>query len=65
MFMGIGKLIAVAVAFAILAVSTGRLPQILNVVQIAQIQLIHDWPASKWGRAMLPFPTERVFSSKH
>ena len=52
--MGIEKVIPLAAAFAILAVSTGQLPKIINLVHKAQIQLIQNSMASKWPKAMLP-----------
>lgn len=51
--MGIDKLITIAAALAVLAVSTGHLPRILHTVRVAQLHLIQDSQASKWGRAML------------
>jgi len=54
--MGIEKLIAIAAMLATLAVSTGQLPRILHTVQIAELHLIQDSQASKWGQAMLLTP---------
>lgn len=51
--MGIERLISIAVTLAFLAASTGQLPRIVHAVRGAQIQLIKDSQASKWGRAML------------
>jgi hypothetical protein len=51
--MGIEKLIAICALFAMLAVSTGQLPRILCAVQTAQIHLLQDSQASKWGQGML------------
>ncbi len=51
--MGLDKLIQAVTIFAILAVSTGQLPRIINYVHKAQIQLIQDSKASKWQKAML------------
>ncbi len=47
--MGIEKLISVAAVFAVLAVSTGHLPRIVHAVRVAQLQLIKESQASKWG----------------
>jgi hypothetical protein len=47
------KLIAIAVTLAELTVSTGQLPKVLRQLRIAQLQLIKDSQASKWGQAML------------
>jgi len=51
--MGIEKLIAIAATLAALAVSTGQLPRVLHTVRVAQLHLIQDSQASKWGHAML------------
>ena len=51
--MGIDKLIQVAAVLAVLAVSSQQLPRILHTVRMAQIHLIQDSQASKWGRATL------------
>jgi len=51
--MGIEKLISIAAALAILAASTGQLPRIVHSVRVAQLQLIKESRASKWGSAML------------
>ncbi len=52
--MGIQKLIPIAVTFAFLAASTGQLPRVIKAVRIAQLELIRDSQASKWGMPMLP-----------
>jgi hypothetical protein len=52
--MGIQKLIPIAVSLAFLAASTGQLPRVLKVVRVAQLQLIKDSQASKWGMPMVP-----------
>ncbi len=51
--MGIEKLIPVAVVMAVTAAASGRLPQIIREVQIAQYKLLKDSQSSKWGKAML------------
>jgi hypothetical protein len=51
--MGIEKLIAIAATLAALTVSTGQLPRILNAVHVAELHLIQDSQASKWGQPML------------
>ena len=51
--MGFEKMIPIAAAFAILAVPTGQLPKIINLVHKVQIQLIQDSKASKWPKAMM------------
>jgi hypothetical protein len=52
--MNINKLIQVAVTLAILAASTGQLPKVIKGVRIAQLKLIKESQASKWGMPMLP-----------
>ena len=51
--MGLEKLISVAALLAVVAASTGQLPRLLHTVRLAQIHLIQDSQASKWGHAML------------
>lgn len=51
--MGIQKLIPIAVSLAFLAASTGQLPRVLKTVRIAQLQLIKESQASKWGTALV------------
>ncbi len=51
--MRLTQLIQLAAFLAVLAVSTGRLPQILRQVQIAKLHLIQESKASKWGTPML------------
>ncbi len=53
--MGLENLIKLAVALTIAAALTGRLPAITRAVQIAQIKLVHDSRASKWGSPDLLF----------
>jgi hypothetical protein len=48
------KLIPIAMTLAFLAAGTGQLPREIKAVRIAQLQLIKDSQASKWGKAMLP-----------
>jgi hypothetical protein len=47
------QLIQVGALLAVLAVSSGRLPQILHAIRVAQLQLIKESQTSSWGRAML------------
>lgn len=51
--MGIDKLISISAILAVLTVSTGQIPRVLKVVRVAQLQLIKDSQASKWGRPLL------------
>jgi hypothetical protein len=48
--MGIKSLIQMAVTLAILAASTGKLPFILKEVRKAQLVLLVESKASRWGR---------------
>ena len=43
------KLIAIAATMAVLTVSTGLLPKVLYRIRIAQMELIQESKASKWG----------------
>lgn len=51
--MALSKLISIAAALAVIAVSTGQLPRILHAVRVAQLQLIKESRSSNWGLAML------------
>ena len=51
--MGIRSLIQIAVTLALLAVSTGSLPLILKEVRKAQLELLEESKASKWGRVLI------------
>lgn len=51
--MSISKLIPIATVFAMAAAATGNLPRILLQVKLAQLQLIKDSQASKWGKPFL------------
>ena len=51
--MGLDKLIQLAAALAILAVSSGHLPQIIHAVHVAQLHLIKNSQASNWPKAIL------------
>lgn len=52
--MGLSKLIKLGSILAMLAVSSGQLPKILKQVKIAQLQLIKESQASKWGTPWVP-----------
>ncbi len=52
------NLIKIAVVLAFAAVGSGHLPKILNQVRQAQLQLIQDSKASKWGPAFLLPPSK-------
>jgi hypothetical protein len=47
------KLISIAVTLAFLTAGTGQLPRVIKAVRIAQLELIRDSQASKWGRPLL------------
>jgi hypothetical protein len=47
--MGLNNLIRLAVSLTIAAALTGHLPAITRAVQIAQIKLVHESRATKWG----------------
>ncbi len=51
--MELKSLIQIAAILAVLAVSSGKLPTILKSVRVAQLHLLKDSQASKWGRLML------------
>lgn len=47
------KLISIAVAPTMAAAATGNLPRIIRQVKVAQLQLVKDSQASKWGKPFL------------
>jgi hypothetical protein len=51
--MDIQKLISIASTLAVITVFTGQLPRVLKAVRIAQLELIRDSQASKWGKPMM------------
>jgi hypothetical protein len=51
--MGLRALIQAMMGIALLAAATGQLPKIVHAVRMAQLELIQDSKASRWGRAML------------
>jgi hypothetical protein len=51
--MSIFKLIPIATALAMAAAASGSLPRIILQVKLAQLQLIKDSQASKWGKPFL------------
>ena len=52
--MNIDNLIKIAVTLAFLAAGTGQLPKVLKEVRIAQLKLLKESQASKWGKAWVP-----------
>ena len=57
--MGIEKLALFALAVALAVASTGHLPQFINAIRRAQIQLIQESKASKWPKAPMLAPFKR------
>jgi hypothetical protein len=51
--MGIKSLIQLAAALAMLAASSGKLPEILKRMHIVQLRLLQDSMASGWSHARL------------
>ena len=64
--MNIDKLIQASVTLAIAAALTGQLPKIIREVHIAQLKLVKESQASKWGMPMLPseMPTHHAHSNR-
>ena len=59
--MNIEKLAPFAVVIALFASTTGHLPQFINAVRRAQVQLIQGTKASKWPKAPMLPPFKRPF----
>jgi len=51
--MNFDKLTTAVVGIVMLAASTGQLPKLIFAVRKAQIQLIQETKASKWGQVPL------------
>jgi len=49
----LNKLIQTALAIVLCAAATGQLPKLVQTIRMAQLQLLKDSQASKWGRPML------------
>jgi hypothetical protein len=58
--MGFKSLVQVEVTLAILAVSTGKLPLILKEVRKAQLVLLEESKASRWGQVLLPPSAKKI-----
>lgn len=56
--MNFDKLTTAVVGIVMLVASTGQLPKLIYAVRKAQIQLIQETKASKWGRLPL-LPTTK------
>ncbi len=56
--MGLDKLIQSIAIIVSLAVASGHLPQVLEAVRHAQVQLIQESKASKWGQEFLLPPSK-------
>lgn len=52
--MGIDKLIAISATLAVFAIASGELPKILKEVRIAELRLLKESQAIKWGMPMVP-----------
>jgi hypothetical protein len=52
--MNIDKLVKASLTLAIAAALTGQLPKVIKEVRIAQLKLMKESQASKWGMPMLP-----------
>ena len=48
--MNIDKLVPFAVSVSLMAAATGNLPWFIKTIRKAQIQLIQESKASKWGK---------------
>jgi hypothetical protein len=48
------QLIHVAIAAALVAATSGKIPEFIQTMRVAQYQILKESQASKWGRAMLP-----------
>jgi hypothetical protein len=53
--MGLDNVIKLAVALTIAAAATGQLPRVTNAVRHAQVKLLEESKASKWGSPDLIF----------
>jgi hypothetical protein len=51
--MGIDKIIEIAVALTLIASATGKLPQVIREVQMAQIRLLSQSQTNTWGKLMI------------
>lgn len=52
--MNIDKLISLSVTLVMMVALTGQLPKVIREVQIAQLKLLKESQASKWGMPMVP-----------
>jgi hypothetical protein len=59
--MSIEKLAPYALALALFASIGGHLPQVINAVRHAQLQLIQNTKASTWPKAPMLPPFKRPF----
>lgn len=50
---GIGKIIELVVALALIASATGQLPKAIRQIQIAQAKLLAESNTSTWGKLMI------------
>ena len=62
--MGIEKLTSAALIVVMAAAATGQLPRLVHEVRVAQLTLLKESQASKWGKAWLP-PKTRAQTRRH
>ena len=60
--MGLDNVIKLALALTLAAAMTGQLPKVTREIQIAQIKLLHESQASRWGSPDLLFRNQRTNS---
>lgn len=51
--MGLKSLIQLATTIAFLVASSGKVPEALQLVRVAQLNWLKDSQATKWGQAQL------------
>lgn len=61
--MGLRSLIQVGAILAVLAVSSGQLPQFLHKVRLARLYVVKKSMSSEWGQAML-LPLDLTYGRK-
>lgn len=47
------QLIHAAIAATLIAAASGKIPEFIQTMRVAQYRLLKESQASKWGRAML------------
>jgi hypothetical protein len=51
--MGIDKIIEIAVALTLIASATGKLPQVIRKVQMAEFRLLQESKTDTWGKLLI------------